>query len=234
LDPSTPQIVLLPGMDGTGKLFAPLIGLFSEGSQVKVIDYPVDKNLDYTQLEAYIRSRLPVREPFILVAESFSGFLAYTIACDPPKNLRSIVFVATFLSPPNRLIHYLIKLPLKWLFRLPVPGVLIRHFLLGTDADDNLIALFQKVLRYLPGDLLASRITLMSQLRIRDVQIINLPCAYIFATEDKLISRNHIDEFRSSIPHIEIIELRAPHFILQSKPLECIEVIKRYLEPTRS
>jgi surfactin synthase thioesterase subunit len=59
-------LVLLPGMDGTGEMFAPLIRELGPDIQTVVVRYP-DLPLDYAAHEAFARARLPSIGPFVVV-----------------------------------------------------------------------------------------------------------------------------------------------------------------------
>jgi thioesterase domain-containing protein len=69
-------LVLLPGMDGTGELFAPFLAALGPDQAVVVVRYPTDRELGYAELEQVARAALPVDQPFILLGESFSGPVA--------------------------------------------------------------------------------------------------------------------------------------------------------------
>jgi hypothetical protein len=45
-------LVLLPGMDGTGQLFAPFLTALGHGVDVKVVRYPTKEPLSYAELES--------------------------------------------------------------------------------------------------------------------------------------------------------------------------------------
>ena len=66
------RLVLLPGMDGTGELFAPFIAALGSQFPVTIVRYPETQALDYAGLEAVARALLPVGSPFVLLGESFS------------------------------------------------------------------------------------------------------------------------------------------------------------------
>ncbi len=70
------MVVLLPGMDGTGELFAPFLSSLAGICSVQVIRYPRDADLTYAELQQYVMNQLPVSEPITLIAESFSGPIA--------------------------------------------------------------------------------------------------------------------------------------------------------------
>ena len=72
-------LVLLPGMDGTGRLFKPLRDSLPEEMNVMTVSYPREEPLGYSDLLTLVRRSLP-RDPFVLVAESFSGPIGIELA----------------------------------------------------------------------------------------------------------------------------------------------------------
>src|SRR5690349_8746161 len=95
------KVVLLPGMDGTGTLFAPFITALEDAASIKIITYPTDQPLGYAALECLIRDQLPANEPFVLVAESFSGPIAIALAATPPAGLLGVVLCCSFTRNPR-------------------------------------------------------------------------------------------------------------------------------------
>ena len=93
-------LVLLPGMDGTGELFAPFVAALGPDQAVTVVRYPAEPALGYAELESFARAALPADRPFVLVGESFSGPIAIRIAADPPPNLVGVVLSTTFARAP--------------------------------------------------------------------------------------------------------------------------------------
>jgi hypothetical protein len=45
-----PQLVLLPGLDGTGELFGPFLKVIPQSWPRRVVSYPVDRVLSYWEL----------------------------------------------------------------------------------------------------------------------------------------------------------------------------------------
>ena len=60
-------------------------------------------------------------------------------------------------------------------------------------------------------------------------QILDIPCAYIRAGNDLLISRSHAEEFRRIAPQLEVTEIPGPHFLMQARPKQCAKVILKYI-----
>jgi pimeloyl-ACP methyl ester carboxylesterase len=86
-----PTLVLLPGMDGTGDLFAPLVAALGPHMRTVIVRYP-DEPLDYASDEEIARAALPIGHPFILLGESFSGPIAVSIAASAPRGSRAYIF----------------------------------------------------------------------------------------------------------------------------------------------
>src|SRR4051812_11267801 len=101
MEPFAVKFIFLPGMDGTGLLFEPLLRLWKEDAPPLVISYPSDQLLGYDALESLVGSRLIERDPYILIAESFGGPIAMRIAARRPPNLRGLVLSATFVREPR-------------------------------------------------------------------------------------------------------------------------------------
>ena len=76
-------LVLLPGMDGTGDLFAPLLSALPPALRTIVVRYPCDRPLAMPNWRR-TRARAPQDQPFVLLGESFSGPIAAAIAARRP------------------------------------------------------------------------------------------------------------------------------------------------------
>lgn len=150
-------LVLLPGLDGSGKLFAPFVEALEPGLDVKVIRYPDDASLGYLALEAFVRSSLPVAQPFVLLGESFSGPIAISIAARPPANLLGAVLCCTFASNPRpRLSSFQLLLPL--VSHRTVPLAVSSSVLLGRYSTGTLRNVLLRVLDTLSPQLLRARL----------------------------------------------------------------------------
>jgi hypothetical protein len=52
------KLVLLPGLDGTGELYDAFTAALAD-IETQVVSYPPDRELGYSELEQFIRERLP-------------------------------------------------------------------------------------------------------------------------------------------------------------------------------
>lgn len=218
------RLILLPGMDGTGILFNPLISELPDNVNFNVISYPTHTPLNYSELTALVRRGLPIDDEIIIVAESFSGPIAYNLAKDKHLKIKSIIFVASFLKKPRILLNLINWLPLSVIFKLPIPVVIIRTYFLGKSANQGIVELFKDVVKKVSGKVLASRCKQISNLDT-SLESINTPCLYIQAENDKLVTNESLDAFKQVNTSIKVVMVQGPHFILQSNPKKCAEII---------
>jgi pimeloyl-ACP methyl ester carboxylesterase len=220
-------LVLLPGLDGTGDLFGPFLAQIQERQSIVIIRYPVDEMLTYDELESLVRNSLPEKDDFVLLAESFSGPIAYKIALKPPGNLKKVIFVATFLNSPRPILLNIASiLPLSIIFKIPIPNSVINAFLLGSKASEDLRSQFKKVLKMANANVLAFRLREISRLKVQ-IRKISIPITYIKAKNDGLVPSQNVELFKKLSNKIKIIELPGPHFILQANPEGCANVVAK-------
>jgi len=205
-------------MDGTGNLFSPLISELSD-FDCEVITLPMAGPQDYQTITEVVKGKLP-QEEFILVAESFSGPIGIALAKECIENLKGVIFVASFLSPPHRiLLGFARVLPIKLLSSLPLAAIFHRVLFLGSSAKKELMELFQHTVLSLPSSIIKARISSMHSL-VATYDDIGLPVGYIQATSDRLVHSNKVDDFRNTFKNVIIKTINGPHFILQANPVE--------------
>jgi pimeloyl-[acyl-carrier protein] methyl ester esterase len=224
--------VLLPGLDGTGRLFDPLLAVLAGGVTPQVLRYPSERAMGYGALEAEIAAELPPG-PFAIIAESFAGPLALRLASRRPPGLVALVLVATFVSSPvtGALSSTARALLRPWLPAVRIPAFAARRWLLGEGASDELVAWFASNLLEVATAVVASR--------VRDVLDVDataalrgctVPILYVTGTQDRLVSTRSGDEIRTLRPDVEHASVDAPHLVLQVAPAAAAQVIAAFLD----
>jgi pimeloyl-ACP methyl ester carboxylesterase len=104
---SIPTLVLLPGLDGTGDFFQPLLESLGDRVRCRVVRYPVEGGLDYAACKALARAALPAEGPYVLLGESFSGPIAIALAAEAPKGLAGIILCVTFAVNPRPRLSFI-------------------------------------------------------------------------------------------------------------------------------
>ena len=222
------KLVLLPGLDGTGSLFLPLLHRLSD-FQCEVIPLPETGGQDYPSITNFVKELLP-KEDFILIAESFSGPIGMALATEGTKYLKGVIFVASFLSAPKKQLLAISRfLPIKFFINLPFAKYFHKVLFLGWGANGELLRLFQSTLSSLSTALIRARLNTIFTLTPR-LQISDLPAGYIRAKNDRLIPQDKITEFNYCFKNIVIQTVDGPHFILQANPDECAVVISELVD----
>ena len=218
------KVVLLPGLDGTGGLFKPFIEVLPNEIDILVVSYPSNTKLSYKELTELVISQLP-KEKFILVGESFSGYIAYQVALSKPKNLQSVIFVATFLENPRPILLGLSSLlSSKLIFSAPIPNYIVKKFLFGLAANKQMISLFTQSISQVSPNVLSFRLQEISKLP-KNIEPCKLRATYIQATDDKLVPKRCVESFKKVFNNFNVFKIEGSHFVLQANPLACAEVL---------
>lgn len=226
------KLYLLPGLDGTGELFKPLLKELPGECIYEIISYPPDQQQTFKQHVEHVESKLPLNKRIILLAESFSGPIAVKIVKSGKFAIERVIFVATFAkSPLPTLLGMAKHLPLSSILKIPLPNLLVRHFCFGMGATNKQIESFKIVLAGVAPEVLAERLRILAAVDSREeLKEIKIPCCYIQAGNDRLVPSSALTDFEKGIKNLIIHKVHGPHFILQAEPKACVEAI--YKEAT--
>ena len=196
------HIVLLPGLDGSGKMFRPFLEKLPLDCKVTVIAYPGDRDVSFEDLPGFIVSQLPGNEPLLLVGESYSGPVIAALSQRPELQVAALVFVATFAKYPVTLLKVIARLlPLKLLFHFKAPAFVIRHYCFGRWTSTEAINLVRDSLANNRPAVIASRALSGASIDVRHMlPAIDKPCLYIRAAEDRMVPANAMQDFVDNIP----------------------------------
>jgi len=223
------RLVMLPGLDGTGKRFAEFIRRVGPAVEVQVIAYPCDEALGYAELEPLVRAALPAGRPFVLLAESFSGPLAIRIAADPPPGLRGVILCGAFARNPVPWLGWArpiaVWLPVKslprWLRSILMWGSVDPHRA-PAAADRATAGVAASVIRHRLGEVLS----VDESRRLRSIAV---PMLVIGARRDRIVARAATQRILAAAPHAQYTEIDGPHLLLQTRLEECTLCILQFL-----
>ena len=213
-------------MDGTCTLFAPIVEHLA--SDCTSISYPTDQALDYEQLIDFVRARLPQDEPFILLGESFSGPVAVALAASNPPGLIGLILCASFAQSP----YPSLKPFARFVRLLPMnlPLSFFSTMLMGRYTTPKLKQLLgaalQSVSSYVLRERIRSILTVDYLWKLREAKV---PVLYLKATHDRVVPPSATEAFRMNVQNGTIVEIIAPHFVLQCCPKEAAGVINPFL-----
>ena len=229
------HLVLLPGLDGTVELFQSFLKVLPSSLTAQVVSCPTEQYLTYKELVPLVQNVLPHKEPFVLLGESFSGPLSIEIAALHPENLRAVILCASFISnslPPSLTWVAWFPRPLISLIgNLSPPDIFVKFFAAGMDSPQDLLDLFRRVKRKVSPRVIAERVRAVQEVDAREaLKKCSIPILYLMAKQDRLVSLKCFDDIRNIKPNIEVVEVNAPHFILQRSPQEASVAIDRFIE----
>ena len=224
-----PTLVLLPGLDGTGKLFTDFLKVLDLSVGAQVVPYPPDVPLGYDELEPLVRAALPVRGPFVLLGESFSGPLAIRIAARPPPGLVGLILCVTFASNPyphlawaRRLAAFL---PLK-----SFPRWLRAPLMWGSASPSKAPRQSERAMAGVEASVIRRRIAaLLAVDETSNLTDIVVPTLVLCATHDRVVSKSATMRIMRGIPHARRVDLNGPHLLLQTRPQECADAVLKFI-----
>jgi pimeloyl-[acyl-carrier protein] methyl ester esterase len=224
------SLVLLPGLDGTGELFQPLLSCFPEWIKTVVVPYPRDRFCSYEGLKSIIMESLPIGVPFFILGESFSGPLAVKVSHNGPEGLRGIVLCATFVRNPFIIIPSWLKIlsvtPLYMLW----PLLLKIRALYASEKYREIANLGINAVKTVDPNVIAKRVKEILSVNVEnDLRSCDVPILYIMGTRDHLIRRHNFRRIQKIKNNIQLAEINTLHFVLQLEPRKSADILMEFM-----
>lgn len=220
------KLVLLPGMDGTGELFKPLLDALGDRRGAQVISYPTDRALGYEELSTIVRNALPVDEPYVILAESFSGPIAIIMAAEQHRMLKGLILCCTFARNPRPF----------WRWSSPVlpaaqvPMTLLSLLLLGRFSTASLRTALAKAVAKVSPVVLRQRMRAVMGVDVSAMlRRVTAPCLYLRASQDHVVPANASAHIKTLLPAAQVQQIDAPHCLLQAAPNEAARAISSFM-----
>jgi pimeloyl-ACP methyl ester carboxylesterase len=223
------NLVLLPGMDGTGILFEPLLSVLPSTVQPTVVRYPADEPLDHAALLPRVLAALPGRGEMVLLGESFSGPLALMAAATAPPGLRATILCASFVQSPLRAPRLLRPFASPGLLGAVPLGAQVLA-MLGSHVTPHLRDLLALALAKVTPAVLAARARAILDVdATAELRACAGPLLYLRAMQDRMVPERCAKLITAQKPDARIIALPGPHLLLQARPKEAWEAIESFL-----
>jgi pimeloyl-ACP methyl ester carboxylesterase len=224
-----PALVLLPGLDGTGKLFSEFVKYLGSSVDSLIVAYPKDQPMGYDELEALVWAALPRNQPFVLLGESFSGPIAIRIAARSPAGLAAVILCGTFAKNPFPWLWWArplaAYLPLKSL-----PRWVRAPLMWGSASPQRAPAQKERAMAGVSPAVIRHRIaTLLAVDESAALGAIRLPTLVLRARRDRVISRAATQWILKTLPRALLVEIDGPHLLLQTRPAECAAVVLAFI-----
>jgi pimeloyl-ACP methyl ester carboxylesterase len=222
--------MLLPGLDGSGVLFRPLIPHLAPELRPIVVAYPPDKVLGYDQLLPLVLAAIPSPSPFILLGESFSGPLALMAAATRPEGLVAVILCASFVrNPLGPRFSFLRHFASTFVFRFYPPATRIKA-MIGGYSTPEWRALKAEALSEVRPAVVARRVREVLQVNVlRELESCPVPVLYLRGDHDRVVPERNLREIVATRPATKVVHLPAPHLVLQTQPAVAAAAISTFV-----
>jgi pimeloyl-ACP methyl ester carboxylesterase len=223
-------LALLPGLDGSGVLFRPLLNHLAPELQPIVVAYPPDKVFGYDELLPIVLAALPSPSPFVLLGESFSGPLALMAAATRPQGLRGIILCASFVrNPLGPRFAFLRPFASSFAFRF-YPMVSRAKAMLGGYSTPEWRALKTEALSDVDPAVIAHRIRAVLQVDVRrELSSCPVPVLYLRGDHDRVVPGWNLKEILATRPATKVAYFSSPHLVLQTQPSLAAAAISTFI-----
>ncbi|MGO9995773.1 MAG: alpha/beta fold hydrolase [Steroidobacteraceae bacterium] len=227
--PSPPLLVLLPGLDGTGKLISNFVQALGADIDARIIGYPTHQPLGYEELERTVRAALPSGRPFILLGESFAGPIAIRIAASPPVGLMGVILCGTFAKNPYPLLGW--ASPLAFLVPIKsLPRWLRAPLMWGSKNASRAPAHAERAIAGVAATVVRRRIAaLLTVDTSESLRKITVPALILYARNDRVVPYAATRWLSAHISGAEVEPIEGPHLLLQARPRECAAAVMPFI-----
>jgi pimeloyl-ACP methyl ester carboxylesterase len=227
------RLILLPGMDGTGRLFEPFLQALPVWLVPSVVEYPPHEVLSSNALLEFVEARVPKAEPYALLAESFSGPVAIRIAAKAPAGLTGLIMAASFIRSPVNQWLAILRGAAPLIFASAPPAIAIRRALAGNDASDALVSAVSEAMKRVDARVMSERLRQILQTDVSvDAARTTVPILYLQAERDRLVRPRSEQALRAVRPDLMTQSFDAPHLLLQRRPHETASAVAAFVQET--
>ncbi len=228
------NLVLLPGMDGTGVLFGPLLESLGSQFKARVVRYSSAEPKGYAELTALARAELPSASPVVLLGESFSGPIAISLAASCSSRVKGLILCCSFARNPR---------PFFSRFRflagaMPVAGMpkaLLSYLLLGRFSNRALRDDLSDAVAQVSASAFRARLKSVLSVNVtKELSELSIPILYLQASCDRVVPPCAAEVVSRLNPHTRVVHLEAPHLLLQVAPVEAARAIRTFVAEVES
>jgi pimeloyl-[acyl-carrier protein] methyl ester esterase len=223
------SLLLLPGFDGTGELFAPFLPALGDQHDVTIARYRDEKSFD-----DYLDTACALLHGHdnVLIAESFSGPIALALMARFPNRIRCAALCVTFVVAPHRALTRLARLlPASFFDAHLGQRAILRQFCLGRECSPALEDKALSVIRSVDGSTIKQRFNVLADIDMRRVaSTITTPTLILRATQDRVVNRVRYQQLIDALPHATVQDVDGPHLLLQTRAQSCADAILQFID----
>jgi pimeloyl-ACP methyl ester carboxylesterase len=223
------MLVLLPGLDGTGKLFRPFVEALGDLVATEVVSYPADEPLGYEELEARVCDLLQRDRPFVLLGESFSGPIAIRIAARSPLGLKGVILCGTFARNPFPGLGWTWPLA-RYLPLKSLPRWVRAPLMWGSKSPSRATSRVDRAMSGVSASVIRKRLAALLVVDATDaLRQIRVPVLVLRAQRDWVVPRKATEVIMKARPASMLVEIDGPHLLLQTRPAEAAAAVVAFM-----
>ena len=217
-----PLVLLIPGLDGTGRFYQPHVAELSIRYRVRPWEFRTRAPFGFDDLVAELAEGTCDENPgsMVIVGESFGGPVAMHFALAHPDRVRGLVLINAFAAYRRRVRINLACLTapmLRWPVIRAVKTVVADRILASEGIPAAQRRLYHETVRLIDPAAYRQRLELVRTVDLADrLGEINVPTLILASGRDKLVSSIRAGRFMASrIPNARLHEFpRAGHALL--------------------
>jgi len=228
---SRPLLVYAPGLDGTGRLLFRQRRLHDE-YDLRCIAYPQNRSHSYASLAELVAAPLKERGGGIVLAESFGGAVALTVALKYPELVRRLMLLNTFAWFPRRayieplamLGPYLPAKPSH-----PASRRLRGVFFFSPDVLPEDRKQWWDLTADVPMSAFGHRFGMIRDLDLRPrLHEVKAPTLVLAAPDDRVVAADAGVSLAKQLPNATLIQPRAGHAAMVHPRIDVAELLAQY------
>lgn len=220
------DVVLLPGLHGSTALFESFVALAPAWARCIPVPLPTLGDQGIAGLARTLEAEVGSLDGFVLVAESYSGPIAARLAARLGEKVALLALCNPLVELSGGLPEGLAATAASW---RALPAWSAAAIL--ADGDNALGSAALEEIRALPGAILEARLaaafTAMSE---ELAPFLAPPLLAILGTRDRLVPPEGTRALLKGVPFASVVELDAPHLVVQTKPREVWDAISDEFE----
>lgn len=232
MNPTQPRLLLLPGLEGSGTLFTGLVEALNPHYDIAIVRYP-DSCRTHAEALCVVQEAIAVSAPSAIIAESFSTPLAVQLAGNADNKAGALILCNGFVANPLSSIESMMATTCApWVLPMPLTGLVVRTFLVGPDAPEELVRAVQSAVAPVSPAVLGARLGAVMRCDTREaLSRVRVPMLYMHAQRDRLIGDAGLKQIQRIRPDVRVEHVDGPHLLFQKEPRRCAEVIRKFLSP---
>ena len=219
---------MLPGLDGTGLMFEPFLQQHDSDYEwcIEVLFSGQDKSMDdqVNHIESHYHG-----QSIYLLAESYSGRIAYELLIRKKLTVKAVIFVASFVSRPSLLTWFSPLIPFSWIKKGWFPKRWVTRLLFDAADRRDLLDVLLKSIGSVDNLTLHARLNQLKRMQ-RPETTVATPCLYLKPQKDRWVAERCVQEVTYLFEDCELVQIAGTYFLLQTNPRACQQAIFSFLQ----